>query len=137
MIIKSYEVRKNKSNLFKNNLFLLYGENLGLKKDIKNFIIEKARKTFGDIEITNLYETEIISNEENFYNLIYSGSLFSEKKIIIVHETTDKIISKVNNRLNYLVTGEKPTTKKIKKAKELNIKILNQDQWMKMLNKTS
>ena len=38
MIIKSYEVRKNKSNLLKNNLFLLYGENLGLKKDIKNYI---------------------------------------------------------------------------------------------------
>ena len=38
MIIKSYEIKKNKTNLLKNNFFLLYGENLGLKKDIKNFI---------------------------------------------------------------------------------------------------
>ena len=33
MIIKSYEIKKNKSNLAKSNFFLLYGENLGLKKD--------------------------------------------------------------------------------------------------------
>ena len=38
MIIKSYEIKKNKSNILKNNLFLLYGENIGLKKDIKSFI---------------------------------------------------------------------------------------------------
>ena len=38
MIIKSYEIKKKKSNFLKNNFFLLYGENLGLKKDIKDFI---------------------------------------------------------------------------------------------------
>ena len=48
-----------------------------------------------------------------------------------------KPLSNVNNKLSYLVTGEKPTAKKIKKAKELNIKILTQDEWMKMLNKAS
>ena len=37
MIIKSYEI-KNKNNLIKNNFFLLYGENFGIKKEIKNFI---------------------------------------------------------------------------------------------------
>jgi len=38
MIIKSYEVQKNESNLSKYNFFLLYGENFGLKKDIKDII---------------------------------------------------------------------------------------------------
>ena len=37
MIVKSFEVKKNKSSLPNNNFFLLYGENLGLKKDIKYF----------------------------------------------------------------------------------------------------
>ena len=55
----------------------------------------------------------------------------------LVEENSGKIISNVNNKLSYLVTGEKPTAKKIKKAKELNIKILTQDEWTKMLNKTS
>ena len=41
MIIKSYEVKKNKSNLAENNFFLLYGENLGLKKDIKTSLPKK------------------------------------------------------------------------------------------------
>ena len=52
----------------------------------------------------------------------------------LVEQKAGKIISNVNNKLNYLVVGEKPTTKKIKKAQELNIKILTQDQLMKMLN---
>jgi len=55
----------------------------------------------------------------------------------LVEQKSGKIISNVNRKLNYLVIGEKPTNKKIKKAKELNIKILTQDEWMKMLNKTS
>ena len=38
MIIKSYEIQKNKSNFSKYNFFLLYGENQGLKKDIRKFI---------------------------------------------------------------------------------------------------
>ena len=38
MIKKSYEVSKNTANFFKYNFFLLYGENIGLKKDIKKII---------------------------------------------------------------------------------------------------
>jgi len=55
----------------------------------------------------------------------------------LVEQNSGKIISNVNNKLNYLVVGEKPTVKKIKQAKELNIRILTQNEWTKMLNKTS
>ena len=44
MIIKSYEIKKNKISILKNNLFLFYGENLGLKKDIKNFITSELKQ---------------------------------------------------------------------------------------------
>jgi len=91
MIIKSYEIKKNKLNLLINNFFLLYGENLGLKKDIKNFIINEVKQKNNDIEILSLYESEIIDNKDNFFNLIYTGSLFGQKKIIIIYESTDKI----------------------------------------------
>jgi len=95
MILKNYEIKK-KLSFTENNFYLLYGENLGLKKDIKKFIIKKLKQSFNGAEISNLYESEIIEDEENFYNLIYSGSLFSQKKIIVVHEASDKIINKVN-----------------------------------------
>ena len=70
MILKSYLVKKDITNFQKKNLFLLYGENVGLKKDIKDFIITKIKKG-EDSEIISLYENEIIENEENFYNFIY------------------------------------------------------------------
>ena len=44
MIIKSYEILKKPASFLKNNIFLLYGENEGLKKDIKKSIIEKRAK---------------------------------------------------------------------------------------------
>ena len=97
MIVKSYEVKKNKKNLVKNNFFLLYGENVGLKKDIKNFITTEIKQKVDKVEILSLYENEILDNEENFYNSAYSGSLFSNKKVMIIYEATDKIIKKIRD----------------------------------------
>ena len=70
MIIKSYEIKKNKLSILKSNFFLLYGENLGLKKDIKNFITNEVKLKNGNLEILSLYESEIINNQDNFFNLI-------------------------------------------------------------------
>ena len=97
MIIKSYEIKKSKLNFLKNNFFLLYGENLGLKKDIKDFITEEIKRIDNKVEILSLYESGILDNEENFYNFIYSGSLFSNKKVITIYGATDKIIKKIND----------------------------------------
>jgi len=97
MIIKSYELQKKQSNLSKYNFFLLYGENFGLKKDLKDIIKLAIGQKNESLEILSIYESEIIDDEENFYNSIYSGSLFSNKKIIIISEATDKIIKKINN----------------------------------------
>ncbi len=97
MIIKSYEIKKKKSNFLKNNFFLLYGENIGLKKDIKDFITSEVKQKDDTIEIISLYENEIFDNEENFNNFVYSGSLFSDKKIITIHGGTDKIIKKISD----------------------------------------
>ena len=97
MIIKSYEVQKNKSNLSKYNFFLLYGENFGLKKDIKDIIKIAIKQKDDSLEMLSVYETEIFDNEENFYNSIYSGSLFSNKKIITIFDATDKIMKKIDS----------------------------------------
>ena len=55
----------------------------------------------------------------------------------LIEQNSGKIISNVNKKLDYLIAGEKPTTKKINVAKELNIRVIDQKEWMKMLNKTS
>ena len=97
MIIKSYEIQKNKSNFSKYNSFLLYGENQGLKKDIRKFIKAALEQKDSNTEILSVYEDEILKNEENFYNFIYGGSLFNSKKIITIYEATDKIIQKISD----------------------------------------
>ena len=55
----------------------------------------------------------------------------------LIEKNSGKIISNVSKKLNYLIIGEKPTTKKVNYAKELNINIVSQEQWLKMLNKAS
>ena len=100
MILKSYELQKNPLNLSKYDLFLIYGENNGLKKDIKELIKINKKQQDTNIELLSLYENDIIDSEENFYNSIYSGSLFSNKKIIIINNGTDKILKQVKNIVN-------------------------------------
>ena len=48
----------------------------------------------------------------------------------LIEKNSGKIISNVNKKLDYLIIGEKPTTKKVNTAKELNIKIINQKEWL-------
>ena len=95
MIIKSYEIEKKISNFIKFNLILLYGENNGLKKDIREIIVKKLITEKDDIEFLSFYEDEILQNEENLHNSVFSGSLFSNRRIITIHNATDKITKQI------------------------------------------
>jgi DNA polymerase III subunit delta len=97
VIIKSYEILKKTSNFSNYNLFLLYGENLGLKKDIKESIKKSLNEKNSNIEVLSFYESDINNNEEIFYNSIFSGSLFSDKKIITIYSVTDKLIKQLED----------------------------------------
>ena len=97
MIIKSYEIEKNISNFAKNNFYLVYGENSGLKKEISNTIKNAVTKKNDNLETLSIYESEILDNEENFINFIYSGSLFGNKKIINILGASDKIFKKISD----------------------------------------
>ncbi len=52
----------------------------------------------------------------------------------LTEENSGKILSNVSKKLDYLITGDKPTAKKVKQAKELNIKVISQQEWKKLLN---
>ena len=55
----------------------------------------------------------------------------------LIEQNSGTIISSVSKKLDYLVAGEKPTKRKIDSANELNIKIIDQNELLKMLKMTS
>jgi len=62
-----------------------------------------------------------------------SGISRAEAKSLI-EENSGTIVSSVSKKLNYLITGDKPTRKKIEMADAQKIKIINEKQFLKMLN---
>jgi len=65
-----------------------------------------------------------------------SGISRAEVKSLI-EENSGNTVSSVSNKLDYLITGEKPTKRKVDSAKQLKIKIISQFEFLKMLKKTS
>ena len=58
----------------------------------------------------------------------------SEAKIL-TENNGGKVLGSISKKLDMLVVGEsKPTKKKIDKAKELKIIIINEKDWYKLLN---
>ena len=55
----------------------------------------------------------------------------------LIEENSGSSVSTVTKKLDYLIVGEKPTKNKIDKAKEFKVTILNQIEFLKMLNITS
>tara|TARA_B100000674_G_C37930482_1_gene957727 strand:- start:51 stop:2081 length:2031 start_codon:yes stop_codon:yes gene_type:complete len=55
----------------------------------------------------------------------------------LIEENSGSIVSNVSKKLDYLIIGEKPTKRKVDAAKDLKVKILSQNEWLNMLNKTS
>jgi len=94
MLIKSYEISKKDLNFL--NSFLIYGENTGLKQDIVKSVIELKEKKNTKYKQFKFEEEEIIKNQNDFFNLIFSGSLFDKKKVIFVNRTTDKLFNLIN-----------------------------------------
>ncbi len=84
MIIKSFELDRKDFSKFK--LFVIYGENEGLKKEI----ISKIKKNHNNKEI--IYEEEqILKNKDIFFSEIKNKSLFEGNKTFIVERCSGKI----------------------------------------------
>jgi len=100
MIVKSYEILKNPSSFIKYNSFLFYGENVGIKKEIKHLIRKLLKNNNKDLEELSLYSEDIITNNENFYNTLYSGSLFNSKRLVVINEASDKLFDIIEDISN-------------------------------------
>ena len=55
----------------------------------------------------------------------------------MIEQNSGTIVSGITKKLNYLIVGDKPTKRKIETAKQLKVKILNQKEWLSMLDNTS
>ncbi len=106
MIIKSFELKKISN--FEYKLFLLYGQNDGLKNEIiKTHFIDKFKS-----DIFRYDEKEILDNKSNFFDDIFSKSFFEEKKIFIISRVTEKfndiieqIIEKEINDITFVLNS--------------------------------
>ena len=94
------------------------------------------------IELVNITDANPSKSNGLFSNKTFmltgklEGISRAEAKSLI-EENSGSIVSNVSKKLDYLIIGEKPTKRKIDAAKDLKVKILSQDEWLNMLNKTS
>tara|TARA_B100001996_G_scaffold132002_1_gene100401 strand:- start:506 stop:1510 length:1005 start_codon:yes stop_codon:yes gene_type:complete len=91
MILKSFVVEKNISLLEKYFVSLIYGENIGMKDDIK----KEIKKYFKEYEQISFDQNDIIKNENLLDEHLNNISLFSKKKIIFISQVSEKIKSKI------------------------------------------
>ena len=76
MILKSYIVEQNIEILKDYQATLIYGQNTGIKNDIKQKLKNKNKNS----EIIIFFEEEILKNKNILYQNIVNESLFNEKK---------------------------------------------------------
>ncbi len=113
-------------------------------KSLKNFFLNKKNYhiVFELLKILKIKEANKIKIDGKFKDKTFmlTGKLLnmsrSEAKSLI-ENNSGSVVSNVSRKLDFLIVGEKPTKRKINAAKELNIKILSQEEWLKILNKTS
>ena len=84
------------------------------------------------------FEKNVIKKNKGVFSnkiLMFTGKLSNISRAeakSIVENNGGKIVSNVSKKLDYLVIGEKPTSRKIKIANDLKIKILNQKDFEKI-----
>ena len=92
MIFKTYLIEKNIDQINK-NFFLFYGENIGLKKELKS----KIKNKFKNAEIISYDQSEILQNNQVLFRELGNLSLFEKEKIFFIENTNDKILSLIRD----------------------------------------
>ncbi len=104
--------------------FFSIKENLKVVKELSNFL-----------NVEN--ETSNNSGKLKNFSFMITGKLENMSRAeakSIIEKNSGKILSSVSKKLNYLIIGIKPTTKKVNQAKELGVKIIEQEELVKLLN---
>ena len=110
-------------------------------KSIKDFfsnkknliVLNELKKKLAIVKEKEISKNGILVDKTFMFTGKLVGISRAEAKSL-VENNGGKIISNVSQKLNFLITGDKPTTRKINDAKKLNIKIITQDEFLKILN---
>jgi DNA ligase (NAD+) len=109
-------------------------------RSLKNFFSDQINLNVVKKLISILNIRNVVQNKKGKLKnktFMFTGKLLNISRAeakSLTDENSGKILSNVNKKLDYLVTGEKPTAKKVKLAKELSIKVISQSEWKKLLN---
>ena len=148
LLSKYFNTFQNFKNLSKTNKFndLLNIDGIGETQvnSVKNFFsVSINLRVLNELE--KLLKIKVSKNEKKNgllkdKSFLVTGKLdkISRAEVkALIEDNSGTTLSTVSKKLNYLIIGEKPTKKKIESAKALKIKIIDQDEFLKMLNKTS
>ena len=102
--------------------------NLNILKDLKKIL---------EVKNVVVKHKNGLLNEKTFMVTGKLNGISRAEVKSLIEENSGSSVSTVSKKLDYLIIGDKPTKKKVDKAKELKITILNQIQFLKMLNITS
>ena len=131
-----------KRSIILSNLVELDGIGETQINSIDNFFSNKknAEITLELIKILNVNDYAIQVKDGKFSNkkLMFTGGFHkmsrSEAKSIAENNGA-KVLGSISKKLDYLIVGNsKPTKRKIDQAKDLNIRIINENEWNKILN---
>ena len=109
-------------------------------KSLKNFFSDKINLSVINelkrflVIVNNVQSTKGIFKNKTF---MFTGKLEDISRLeakSLIEKNAGKIVSNVNKKLDYLVIGINPTNRKVIQAKELNVKVIDQKEWQKMLN---
>ncbi len=106
---------------------------------LKNFFQNKLNlKVLSSLSKILVFEKNITKKTKGEFSnktLMFTGKLNNISRAeakSIVENKGGKIVSNVSKKLDYLVVGEKPTSRKVKIASDLKVKILNQTDFEKI-----
>ena len=112
-------------------------------QSVKNFFDNKVnlnilKELQKILEVKNAVTKDIngLLNEKTFMVTGKLNGISRAEVKSLIEENSGSSVSTVSKKLDYLIIGDKPTKKKVDKAIELKITILNQSQFLEMLNVT-
>ena len=144
LLSQYFQTKENFYNLTKNFDFSSLSNIDGIGEtqitSIKKFFFDQINLKVVNSLISIMNIKNVLQNKKGKLKnktFMFTGKLsnFSRAEAkSLTEKNAGKILSNVNKKLDYLVIGEKPTAKKVKQAKELNIKVIKQAEWEKLLN---
>ena len=132
-----YEITKNFNY---NSLLNIDGIGETQIKSLKIFFSDKINlSVMNELKSFLVITNNIQSTKGIFINktFMFTGKLEDISRAeakSLVEKNAGTIASNVSKKMDYLVIGKNPTNRKVIQAKELNVRVIDQKEWKKMLN---